>query len=328
MNREEHNMNMDVKTLVYFKKVAELEHMSKAAEELYISQAHLSRIITALETEIGVPLFDRVGRGIKLNNCGKMYYEYVLKIFALLNESVNNVRDEYLRERAQLVVGTNTSTYLPKLFSIFIQEKPSVSIKQYSFTRKKLLQYLNTEKIDFNILCPPSNGLNLISIPIHKEPGIIIYPDNHWLKDRKKVSMKELIHENFVGVNLGYGVRDAIEIMCEKNNFKPNYVIETADTALIKQYIKEGLGIGIVPKAITMGDPYYKDHYCDCEEDIYGIVALEWRKERILSEDDIAFCDTVLKYFHTLSKIAGTNFTEEPPEIMDYMNSIPELSTI
>ncbi len=316
-------MNMDIKTLVCFKKVAELEHMSNAAKELYISQAHLSRIITALETEIGVPLFDRIGRGIKLNNCGKMYYDYVLKIFTLLDESVNNVRDEYSRGKAQLIIGTNTSTYLPRLFSSFRYEKPNVNIKQYSFSRKKLLQYLNAEKIDFNILCPPSdNGLDIISIPIHKEPGIIIYPENHWLKERETVSMEELVQENFVCVNSGYGVRDSVEIMFEKHNFKPTYVIETADSALIKQYVKEGLGLGIVPKTVMLEDSYYKDHFCEFEEDVHGIIALEWRKEKNLSEDDIVFCNTVLKYFHSLSKMIGTNSKEEPPLITDLLENI------
>lgn len=315
-------MNMDVKTLICFKKVAELEHMGKAAEQLYISQPHLSRIIASLEEEIGVPLFDRLGRGIRLNNCGKLYYEYTLKIFTLLDESVNNVRDEYSRGQAQLIIGTNTATYLPNLFSIFRKEKPDINIKQYSFSRNKLLQYLKTEKIDFNILCPPSNGINLISIPIHKEPGVIIYPKEHWLNNKEKISLDALSGENFVGVNLGYGVRDAVEMMFEKNSFKPTYVIETADSALIKQYVKEGLGIGIVPKSVMLTDPYYKDHYCEFEEDIYGIVALEWNKKKVLSETDVVFCNTVLEYFHSLSKKVGTNISEKPPAITDYLKEL------
>ena len=312
-------MNMDVKTLVCFKKVAELEHMSKAAEELYISQAHLSRIIAALEEEIGVPLFDRVGRGICLNNCGKMYYEYTLKIFALLDESVKKVRDEYSRGKAQLIVGTNAATYLPKFFSIFMRETPGIRIKQYSFVKKKLIQYLHTEKTDFNIICPPSNDIELFSIPLHKEPAIIIYPENHWLKNRTKVSLHELAGEDFVGVNLGYGARDAVEIMYEENNFKPNFVVETEDSALVKQYVNKGIGIGVVPKTLMLLDPYYKDHYCEFEEDIYGILSLEWRKDRVLSEEDIVFFNTALEYFYQLSKSVGTQRSEKVPVIFDFL---------
>lgn len=109
-------MNLDMNMILSFKKVAELQHVSKAAEELYISQAHLSRIIAALEKEIGAPLFDRSGRGITLNACGKLYYDYVLRILALLDESIKNVREEHLRSQIQLIVSTNVGAYLPDLF--------------------------------------------------------------------------------------------------------------------------------------------------------------------------------------------------------------------
>lgn len=312
-------MEMDLKALICFKKVAEREHISKAAEELFISQAHVSRIIAALEEEIGAPLFDRVGRGIQLNSCGRLYYEYTIKILSLLDESVKSVRDEYSRAQAQLIIGTNAASYLPNLFSVLRKKKSSIRIKQYSFTRKKLIQSVKEDKTDFMLICPLSNDMHMKSIPVHKEPAIIIYPENHWLKDRSKVSLHELENEDFVGMNLGYGARDAVEIMYSQNNFKPNFVVEIADSALIKQYVKGGMGIAVVPKTLMLTDPYYKNHYCEFEEDVYGLLSLEWKKDRKLSEDDIIFCNTTLEYYHHLGETVGTNIKEEIPTIEDFM---------
>lgn len=312
-------MMMDIKTISCFKKVAELEHMSRAAEELYISQAHLSRIIKALETEIGVPLFDRIGRGIKLNQCGKLYYEYVLKIFSLLDESVRAVRDESVRRQAQLIIGTNVGAYIPDLLYEMQKKRPQMRVMQYSMNSKNLVKYSLNERSDFNLICPPSNNINLISIPIHKEPAVIIYPKGHWLKDRKKVYLHELEEENFVGVNRGYGARDSVEIMYEQYHFKPNFVMETADTSMVKAYVSRNFGIAVVPKTIMLTDPYYKDHYCEFEEDIYGILALEWRKDKKLTEDDIFFCNAVLEHFHNIGKLVETNFTEKASTLDDLL---------
>lgn len=89
----EHNyLNLDTKALLCFKKVAELEHMTKAARALFISQAQLSKIITDLEQQYGVKFFDRSGKGIKLNNCGKLFYQYTLQIIDLVYKSEKRYR--------------------------------------------------------------------------------------------------------------------------------------------------------------------------------------------------------------------------------------------
>ena len=63
---------MDIHSLIYFKKVAELQHFTRAAEELRVAQPSLSRTISALETELGVKLFDRVGKNVTLNRFGEI----------------------------------------------------------------------------------------------------------------------------------------------------------------------------------------------------------------------------------------------------------------
>ena len=67
---------MELKQLSFFKRTAELEHMSRAAEELLVSQPYLSKTISDLEGELGAPLFDHKGRNIVLNYCGKAFYAH------------------------------------------------------------------------------------------------------------------------------------------------------------------------------------------------------------------------------------------------------------
>lgn len=71
---------IELRHLLYFKRVAETEHLTKAANDLFISQSHLSHVIIELEENLGVQLFDRIGRGIKLNPCGREFYHDVVKL--------------------------------------------------------------------------------------------------------------------------------------------------------------------------------------------------------------------------------------------------------
>jgi hypothetical protein len=69
-------VDISLKMLQYFKKVAETQHITNASKELYISQPQLTRVIAELERELGVTLFDREGKGIRLNPCGEAFYRY------------------------------------------------------------------------------------------------------------------------------------------------------------------------------------------------------------------------------------------------------------
>ena len=71
---------MELKQLVYFKRLAECQHMTRAAERLGVTQPFLSRVITSMEKELGVSLFDHVGRGIRLNKNGEYFYKQVSEI--------------------------------------------------------------------------------------------------------------------------------------------------------------------------------------------------------------------------------------------------------
>ena len=90
MNKE---IPMDLKHLRYFVVVAELEHVTRAAEQLMVSQPFLTKIIKQLEKEIGVDLFDHVGRKISLNRYGKAYYARIKKCFLELENAQNEVNE-------------------------------------------------------------------------------------------------------------------------------------------------------------------------------------------------------------------------------------------
>ena len=293
-------MNFDLKSLMCFKKVAELEHMTKAAAELYISQAQLSRIITDLENQFSAKFFDRVGTGIKLNACGKEFYNYTQKVFALTEKSAQRISSVYKREQFQLSIVSNSGAFMPGVTTSILNEFPELNFYQITADRKKCLASLREGSADFSIYCSIPNGGDLNKKILMKETGVVIYPEGHWLSERKSVSINELANERFVGTLRDFGAREAMEAAFKRCSITPEFVVETMESGLITDFVRSGVGIAVVPKSLCMMDSCFKDRYCEIEEPLMGSVCLLWMKDRVLNDMDKHFIDIVSEYFSDL----------------------------
>ena len=99
---------MELLQLRYFQALAKEEHMSRTAEKLYISQPSLSLTIKKLEKELGVPLFDRTGRSIRLNAYGSLFLRHVDEVFSALERGGNELRKMYGHYENQALIGIQT----------------------------------------------------------------------------------------------------------------------------------------------------------------------------------------------------------------------------
>ena len=141
------------------------------------------------------------------------------------------------------------------------------------------------------------------SVMVRKEPGVVIYPEGHWLTGRNRVSLEELRSEKLIGQPPGYGSRAACDLIFQKYKFDPEYIIEVADTLLISRLVNNGLGIAVVPSAPFLNDSIFRDRHCEIDEPIYGNVGLSWLKDRVLRERDEAFIDVVIQHFTALGSL-------------------------
>lgn len=293
---------MELRHLQYFKRVAELEHLTKAANDLFVSQSHLSHVIIELETELGVQLFDRVGRGIRLNPCGKEFYHNIVKLFYEFEDSKKKIQEIHKRQSTQLTIVTNVSTYMPGLLKANKQNSPNLNIQQYSAKRRRIIRMLLDGDADFAICCPLlTEEPDLESLLLYTEQGVIVYPSDHWLKDRKSVSFEELKDENFISVSVGYGTRDMQDIYFKTAGIVANNSVETTDTSSIFNFVKDGLGIAVAPKSMTLRNADLCDNFVEIDEAPIATIGLTWRKDHYLSEAGKAFFETTKAFFTGLS---------------------------
>lgn len=293
---------MELRHLQYFKRVAELEHLTKAANDLYITQSHLSHVIIELETELGMQLFDRVGRGIQLNPCGKEFYHDVVRLFYEYEDSKKKIQENYKRQSTQVTIVTNVSTYMPGLLKKNKQDSPDLNIQQYSAKRRRIIRMLLAGDADFAVCCPLlTEEPELESVLLHMERGVLVYPENHWLRERKSVAFAELKDENFISVGVGYGTRDMQDVYFKAAGIFVNSSVETTDTSSIYNFVKDGLGIALAPKTMTMLNTDFKNQHVELDEGPLASIGLTWRKDHYLGEAGKAFFETTKNYFEGLS---------------------------
>lgn len=290
-------LNEDTKSLLYFKRVAELEHLTKAAQELFISQSQLSRIISALEDQYGVKFFDRVGKGIKLNACGKEYYEYILELFRNNDLLRKNLVALNAKVQSKIVITSNASAYMPMFLKMLITSGHDLNFFHMSSKSHNCVRSLLQGNSDFSICCPMIDNINLITLHLCRERAIVLYPEGHWLENYRSVSLEQLKNEHFIGQDMGYASRDSQDIYFKAYGFQPNYIVETNDSSMIPQCVNAGIGIAIVPRSAYIKDYMFKYRHVELEDELYGDVGLSWKKDRELSEKDNIFINLVQQYF-------------------------------
>ncbi|MBO5557097.1 MAG: LysR family transcriptional regulator [Oscillospiraceae bacterium] len=300
MNDHEY-LDLDTKALLCFKKVAELEHITKASQQLYISQAQLSKIITDLENQFGVKFFDRVGKGIQLNSCGRLFYQYAVQILDTVYKAEKKLQEVYLHEQVEITISTNASSYIPALIGQLKQRSENLRFRQMTLTQRKSLQYLKEGTVDFALCIPMLDDPELTTVFLRKEPGILIYPEGHWLSAYQHVSLSMLKDEDMIGLAKGFSIRDATETPFKKYKFEPNYVMEVSDAHMIAQCVNQGLGIAIVPRSTFIRSRDFKFRHVEIDEPLSGAIGLSYVKTRELSETDKLVIETFIAYFDALN---------------------------
>ena len=301
---------MELKQLLYFMRTAELENMTKAAEDMLVSQPYISKTISELEEDFGVSLFDHVGRSIALNRCGNALYRRTVNIFNEIEDAKKEIQNISLSQQARLTIVTNISQYMPGLIELITEANPDLKIRLLTAKRRDIIRMLMNGEADFALCSPPIEDNNeLQTMHLSYELGVIIYPEGHWLKDYEEISFEELKDENFISVAQGYGARDALDSYFSNLGLTHNIMIETADTGSVFRYVEKGLGIAAVPLSIVLKESSFKNSYSVLPNQAGGDIALTWRSNQYISDSGNLFIEKCKEFFNILEC-----FIKEIPE--------------
>lgn len=293
---------MELLQLYYFRTVARLEHMTKAAQEIRIAQPALSKTIARLEKDLGVPLFERKGRNIRLNSFGKVFLKKVETALTVLEEGRKEVKDLAGIERGRVYISTTTHKCFSDLIGSFISLHPDVKLQISQASTQEKVKQLRNGDIDFCITFPPLEQEGIKGKSFLTEEILLAVPPTHRFADRNSIDLRELADDSFICIKEGNPFREMTDAFCKKAGFTPNIVCEVDEHSAIMHFILTGIGVAFLPETL-IENKKTTFHLLHIKEPIcQRTYQIAWLEDRYLSMAARKFRDFVDHYFNEFQK--------------------------
>jgi len=241
---------MDLHQLRYFLTVARTGSFVRAAEEENVAQPSLSQQIKKLETALGVPLFDRLDRGVRLTHYGQALVSRAEQILLSVGEAEKELASLRHPDRGRLTVGV-IPTVLPyamaKPMAAFRAEAPLVELDIRESTTEKLVEGLRTGAIDLAIIALPVRQPEIVCSELFREPLLVAVPEGHALASRPRLAVPQLLSERMLLLREGHCLRDDVLTVCSRAEVQFQQVFESDHLTSIFSLVANGFGISIVP---------------------------------------------------------------------------------
>jgi len=244
---------MEIRQLRYFIEVAEREHISEAAIHLHVAQSAVSRQIANLEDELGVELFERIGRNVKLTQIGKIFSEHSISALQAIDYAKKQI-DEYLDpDKGTIKIGFPTSLaghLLPTVISAFKKDYPNVAFQLRQGSYNYLINAVKKRELNLAFLGPlPPKDDSINTSILFTENFSVLLPSNHPFAKRETLQLIELRNDDFILFPEGYVLKKIAVEACNTVGFTPKISSEGEDMDAIKGLVAAGIGITLLPES-------------------------------------------------------------------------------
>ena len=244
---------MNLNQLHYFSKLAEVEHYTKAAEELNISQPSLSHAIRELEKELGTKLFEKQGRGVVLTKYGRLFREYADESLKILDTGIRKVRSltgqtEGVVELAYIY--TLGSEFVPQLVSDFIRTHEELKV-QFRFTvgnTSEVIQGIKDERFDIGFCSMTERESDISFTPVGTENLVVVVPKGHPLSDEEAVDLEQAAAYPQIFFTQNSGLRPVVDRMFEQIKVRPRIAYEIEEDGSMAGLVAQNFGIAVMPE--------------------------------------------------------------------------------
>ncbi|MEV8441863.1 LysR substrate-binding domain-containing protein [Actinosynnema sp. NPDC051121] len=237
---------VELNSLRQFLVVARLEHLSRAADELHIAQPSLSRTIARLESELGVPLFDRGGR-LRLNDSGKLFRDHVERALGELDAGRRAVTEATSEGLGTVRLASETFLTLTGPLAAHKRAHPAVEIELQWSPPEDMGRRLRAQEVDLCVASQPIHAEGLESVRLFDEAVGVGTPLDHPLAGRTSVTIDELADQPLVTAREGHWLRRLLDRLFAARGLTPKIVCESDEHSAIADLISAGLGIGLAP---------------------------------------------------------------------------------
>jgi DNA-binding transcriptional LysR family regulator len=241
----------------YFESVVRNKKITKAAEELHISQPSLSAQIKILEEMLGCKLLERKGREISLTEEGKVLYKHACNLLLQFENVFKEIEDVKKVESGEIRIGLFPSAayWFPNIINQIKIKYPYLNIKISETGAENIEDSLLNYDIHLGITSKLNNSNKLSFTPIYNEELMLITYDSHPFAGLNQIDINELSKEIFIQYKPGYQIREIIQKTCQNAGFEPQVICECGRLETVKSMVISKLGVAIVPETyIKFGD--------------------------------------------------------------------------
>ena len=245
---------MTLTQLSYMIAVAEAGNFTVAAEKVFVTQPTLSMQIQKLEDELGVQIFNRTKKPIRLTNVGEQILKQARNILAEAKRMDDIVAQEkgFIGGEFKLgIIPTVMPTLLPMFLNAFINKHPKINLKIQELNTDSIINQLKEGKIDAGIAATPLKYDNIEERPLYYEPFVGYIPEQHRLNKVEQLMQEDLQDENILVLEEGHCFRNQALSFCslKKNNA---FDLKSGSFETLINLSNEGLGMTLVPYLNTL----------------------------------------------------------------------------
>lgn len=288
---------MELLQLKYFQSVAKYENITRAANELHISQPSLSITIKRLEDELQVPLFNRKGKKIELNIFGKSFLKNVNSILNQIETSKLELLEASGEKNTHLSLSASISFFLSGLLKDFLLVNPDITMSQSINSISEIITKLNDRSLDFAITCPPIENHNIETMDLIEEEIVAVIPITHPLAKKKSIFLNELKNEDFISLTEDNSFKNITNKMFENAKFEPNVTFE-GDAYILSELIEIKQAVALVPLSVCLKSDKTSFTLLRLEDTLKTRkIAISYKKGILLSGLSQTFLNFAIDYY-------------------------------
>ncbi len=241
-------LHVTLRQLRVFEQVARHRSMSRAAEALHLTQPAVSMQVKQLETLVGMPLLEQVGRRLFLTEAGAELAEHARRIGIQVAEAESALNQLRGLERGQLrlAVVSTVNYVVPRLLASFSEKHPGVHISLQVANREAVLAALADNRTDLAITGQPPDDIDVVAQHFMDNPLVVIAPPGHALARQRHIPLARLRDEVLLVREAGSGTRAAMQRFFIERGIELRTGSELGTNEAIKQAVQAGLGLGVI----------------------------------------------------------------------------------
>ena len=242
-------MKYSLRQLEIFVAISRTESVSRASEALSLSQSATSTALSELERQFDLQLFDRVGKSLRINETGQQLLPRAVELLDRAKEIENLLQGHagfgHMRIGATLTVGNYLATIL---IARYLQEHPESRIQLKVHNTSTIVQQIANHELDLGLIEGDCNHADIEVQPWIADELVVFSAPNHPLASQRKVSLEQLLQEDWILREKGSGTRETFDRAFHSHHSKLKIRLELEHTEAIKRAVESGLGIGCISR--------------------------------------------------------------------------------